>query len=106
MDAVVTVPLPPLAQNDGNKQLNTDVTVTVTNTTDSELTHTSHSANTAAAGETTPVAHGTAEVGGTTGNPDDSNNEEGSLDANITLGEGSAGVEPDEIPTQPEVVVV
>ena len=95
MDAVVTVPLPPLAQNDGDEQLNTDVTVTVTNTADSELTHTSRSANTAAAGETTPVAHGTAEVGGTTGNPDDSDDEEVSVDANITLGEGSAGVDPD-----------
>ena len=41
MDAVVTVLLPPLAQNDGDEQLNTDVTVTVTNTADSELTHTS-----------------------------------------------------------------
>ena len=90
----MTVPLPPLAQNDGDEQLNTDVTVTVTNAADSELTHASRSANTATAAETTPVAHGTAEVGGTAGNPDDSDDEEASLNANITLGEGSAGVDP------------
>ena len=95
MDTVVTVPLPELAQNNGDKQLNTDVTVTRTNTTDSELSHTSRSANTPAAGESTPAAHGTAEVGGTTGNVDNPTDEDPTIDANTTLGDGRARIDCD-----------
>ena len=95
MNAAMTVSVPALPQNDGNKQLNTDVTVTVTNTADSELSQTSRSANTPVAGETTPVAHGTAEVGGTTGNVDNPTDEDPTIDANITLGDGRAHVDRD-----------
>ena len=95
MNAAVTVSLPALPQNDGEEQLNTDVTVTVTNTADSKLLHTSRSANTPVAGETTPVAHGSAKVGGTTGNVDNPTNEDPTIDANTTLGDGRAHVDRD-----------
>ena len=95
MNAAVTVLLPALPQNDGDKQLNTDITVTVTNTADRKLSHTSRSANTPVAGETTPVAHGTAEFGGTTGNMDNPTNKDPTIDANTTLGDGRARVDRD-----------
>ena len=87
--------LPALPQNDGNEQLITDVTVMVTNTVDIELSHTSRSANTPIAGETTSVAHGTAEMGGTTGNVDNTTNEDPTIHANTTLGDGRACIDCD-----------
>ena len=95
MDAAVAVPSPAVDQNYGNEQLNKDVTVTVPDTPDSELSHTSRSANTPAAGETTHAAHGTAEVGGTTGNTDDPNNEDATIDTNTTPGDRGAYVDRD-----------
>ena len=95
MNAAMTVSLPALAQNDGNEQLNTDVTVTVTNTANSQLSHTSRSANTPVARKTTPAAHGTAEVGGTTGNVDNPTNKDPTIDANTTLRDGRARIDCD-----------
>ena len=67
----------------------------MTNNADSNLSHTSRSANTPVAGETTPVAHGTAEFGETTGNMDNPTNKDPTIDANTTLGDGRARVDRD-----------